>query len=122
MKKNNLLPILLCMFSMLVISACEKAEIQKTTTSKVPIHDRSHCIDDCDECAANDCCCSIELISGLPMGGPLNIQFCGTSTDCVTDTPCSAESVGICANINGFVEHMSFSTVGQIELFCVPKN
>jgi len=119
MRKNNVLPILFCMFSMFVISACEKAEIQKTTTSTVPIHSRFACpVDDCDDCPPADCCCSVQLLSAPPA----TIHFCGTSGECVTDMACSAENVGNCPDINGFKEIFTFQNQFQTELFCVPKN
>ena len=100
--------------------ACEKAEIQQSTTSMVPIEERSCPIDDCEDCPVDDCCCSIEILSDPGLG--VTLDFCGTSGNCPTTMSCSVGGLGNCPDINGFKETITFLSQSQIELFCVPKN
>ena len=115
---KNVIPVLFCMVSLLAISACEKAEIQQSAKSNKHIEGRS-CVDDCSDCAVNDCCCSITILDDPGQG--VNIGLCGTSSPCLSTTACEAESVGNCADIDGFEEPFSFTSQFETKMFCVPQ-
>ena len=110
---------MICMF---ISTSCEKADLQKPTALK-HVEGRGGCpIQDCDECPDNDCCCSIELLS-IPQGGvPVALELCGTSGPCLSTMSCSAGGVGMCPDINGFVENITLIGQGSTAMFCVPQN
>ena len=110
----------LCVPGMFFI-ACEKAEIQQSTSSTVPIEERSCPIDDCDDCPVDDCCCSITLLSD-PSPNQVDLQLCGTSGLCPSTTPCSAGSLGMCSDINGDVEFITLPNQFSTAMFCAAKN
>ena len=66
---------------MLIISACDKAEIQKPT---VKVDDRIDLrTDDCTDCPVNDCCCEIVQTSGTGL-----LSICGSTGARLSSTPC----------------------------------
>ena len=107
---------------MLMISACEKAEIQKSSTlSRKEIKDRSCPTQECEDCdPVEDCCCSITLLDAPFF--PLDLEFCGTSGPCLSTMGCDDDDLGICGDLTGFIENISLPTQFSTALFCVPKN
>ena len=99
---------------MFMITACEEIELQK---SQQKIEARDHCIDDCNDCPVDDCCCVIEALSG----NLVNLTWCGVSDPCVSSTPCSGSAGG--CNISGseFYGTINYGAADYTELFCVPK-
>lgn len=115
MKKNSLLPILFCMSSVLFIMACEKAEV---TNSSAKIEPRSDCVDDCNDCPVNDCCCSITITEG----GETDLILCGTTDPCLSTTACRPAEAGNCI-ISGYTIEMTLNSAGVATgLFCVDPN
>jgi hypothetical protein len=107
---------------MLMITACEKSEMQKSSAiSSKEIKSRSCPTTDCDDCdPVEDCCCSVTLLD-VP-DGPLYLEFCGTSGPCLSTTACNDEDPGICGDINGFIENITLPSQFSTALFCVAKN
>jgi len=120
MESKNIFSILVCMLGLLIITSCEKAEIHKslvTTNDEVQARE-DDCVDDCDDCPVNDCCCSIQLLSL----GSTTLGFCGTSGPCVSTMTCGLSGLPFCPDINGFVETISLIGQSSTVLFCVPQN
>jgi hypothetical protein len=111
--KNNLFCFILVLMSFTI--ACDKSEIQKAA---LKIEARDHCIDDCDECPPDDCCCTVELLSG----GPTTLHFCGTTGPCLSTMVCGAASLGNCPDISGFRESITLLNTSDRDLFCAAKN
>lgn len=121
MNTKNLISVLVCAIAMLMISACEKSEIQNSKTlSTLEIKDRSCPIDDCDDCdPIDDCCCSVQLLSDHQ---DVELEFCGTSGPCLSTEACEDEDPGTCPDIFGFIETISLPMQNSTALFCVPKS
>ena len=101
---------------MLMISACEKAEVK----SDAKIHSRIDCpVTDCQQCPVDDCCCAIQLLSD---DGGLELELCGTSGPCLSEMACEDEDPGTCPDILGFIEVIDFPTQFSTVYFCVAKN
>ena len=118
MKTSLSFSILFSMISMCIFISCEKSEIQKVVKSNKHIEGRS-CVDDCSDCAVDDCCCSITLLS--QPSGTIQIGLCGTSSPCLSTIACQAGSLGMCADISGFEEPFSFTSQFETKMFCVPQ-
>ena len=102
---------------MLMISACEKAEIQNSTTSTKPIEARDHCVEECADCPVNDCCCSITLTEG----SSVDLELCGTTDPCLSTMSCGPTEAGDCM-IEGYILNLTLTTGTPTEFFCVGKN
>lgn len=108
------------MTSLFVISACEKAEIQKPLTMNVsPIDSRSSC----SHCPISDCCCSVEFVSG----GPFIFSLCGSTHTGLSTTPCGPfEIPGMagCPDVTAsyYQGPFNISSSAGPEIFCVPTN
>jgi hypothetical protein len=105
--------ILCCMTSIALLTACEKADIQKPVVDNQPIVPRGPAID-CEDCPVEDCCCAVELIDL----GPVSFELCGTSSPNVITTPCS-DTWGNCS-ISGFLLPYTIMNLYDLELFCMP--
>jgi len=116
MKTSLSFSILICMTSMLIISACEKMEIQNSSSKEeVKIESRA---DDCDDCPVEDCCCRItQTTSGLT-----GLVFCGTTNPELSSLVCGADLEDPCQDVSGFYWFSSLSGSGDDEFFCVQKN
>lgn len=107
-------PILFCMTSMLLISACERAEIQSALVTKlidIVIETRS----DCQECPdLNECCCGVYLQN--PETEDADITLCGTS-----DGPdlCSGATFGDCEVNSGGGHTFMLDEFNDKERFCM---
>lgn len=101
---------------MLMISACEKAEVK----SDAKIHSRIDCpITDCQECPIDDCCCAVQLLSD---NTNVFLELCGTSGPCLSEMACEDEDPGTCPDILGFIEDITLPTQFSTVYFCVAKN
>src|SRR5688572_28623998 len=114
MNYSKYFSILFCTISMLMISACEKSEIHKSTSV---IEDRSDCVDECTDCPLEDCCCSIELTSM----NSINLTFCGVTDPCLSSIPCGPTTVNGCT-ISGYELYSTLTSMNPTTLFCVDKN
>ena len=101
-----------CMF---ISTSCDKSEIQKPA---LQIEARDHCIDDCEDCPVDDCCCVVELLSV----GPATLHFCGTTGPCLSTMACGASGLGNCPDLSGFRETITLQNTSDRDLFCVSKN
>jgi len=111
---KHIISILLCLNFAFFFSACDKAEIQKSVAK---IESRSDCVDECDDCPVDDCCCAITLTDGFTT----NLIFCGVTDPCLSTQACSVEA-GSCV-ISGYELYSALSSVSNpTELFCVNKN
>jgi hypothetical protein len=116
MKNTRLFYILFCTISTLMISACEKAEIQGSTEPLKSINQRA---DDCSNCPPADCCCKVAL------NGTSNaaLTFCGTTNPELSTTTCSADLQSPCPDVSGYIWTTNLSsTSNPDEFFCVAKN
>jgi len=112
--------ILFCLFSLFMITSCEKAEIHKslvTINGEVQARE-DDCVDDCEDCPINDCCCSVQLLSI----GSTTLDFCGTSGPCVSTMACGFSGLPFCPDISGFLETITLTGQFSSALFCVPQN
>lgn len=117
MKTSLSFSILTCMTSMLLILACEKAEIQNHTNSTKSIEARDHCVEECADCPVDDCCCSITLTEG----NNVTVELCGTTDPCLSTTACGPSEAGDC-EISGYTISFLLTSGNPTELFCVDKN
>lgn len=84
---------LLCMITMLIIPACENAEIHSGRETQSPITSRG----DCDDCPDMDqCCCYVE-IDPNDNNNSATIEICGTDA---TGGPTCTGSAGSCLSTN----------------------
>ena len=117
MKTSISFSILICMISMFLFSACENAEIQKTTSGKVQIEPR---LDDCTDCPVNDCCCYVELANPTTSA---NLTFCGVTNPEWSSTVCGPVDFGNCATISGYYWFELLDNMNNPnEFFCVTPN
>ena len=82
MKTLSFPTILTCMMCMFYIS-CENAGIQDSIKGNAEISYRE--IDDCEDCPAQHCCCTIEIDEG---GGNAFLDICGVYTNETVSNPC----------------------------------
>jgi len=104
---------------MFFIASCDKSDIQKSD-SKIALRD--DCVDDCEDCPANDCCCAITLLSSPGIGG-VDLVLCGTSGPCLSERECEVTDLDMCADIlNSFELDINLPNQFSTGLFCVSKN
>ena len=103
------------MTSMFIITACEKAEIQKS--NNVIIQQRA---ESCDYCPVEDCCCYVELTGGATSA---DLAFCGTTNPDISTSTCGPiDLASPCDDISGFYWTEALSSLGNPnEYFCVAK-
>ena len=109
------------MQGLFLITSCEKAEIQKslvTTNGKVQARE-DDCVDDCEDCPVNDCCCAITLLSNTE---PAGLVLCGTTGPCVSERTCDVDELDLCEDIEGFELDIALLNQFSTVLFCVPEN
>ena len=104
--------ILFCMISLLLLSACEKAEMQNSVTNKKPI-DLRNVPNDCNDCPPADCCCAVGWLSGPAV----DLYLCGTTTG-LTGIECGPVQVNNC-EIEGFILPFSVSSTNPLGYFCM---
>ena len=96
--KNTVFSIsFICSLFFLMITACERTELQKSTLDRTQnLTTRSEFCENCDE---DDCCCAVEL--QFPNSSTATLRLCGTADGTITTcsdptppSPCSAISGG----------------------------
>lgn len=96
MKKNQILHIV-CFFLLAFNYACEKADLQKSSTvDDVKIENRD-VPDDCEDCPVDDCCCLVQMTQGSA-----TLDLCGTSSPLFSTTACGPTIAGGCT-ISGYL-------------------
>ena len=103
------------MISLLLISACEKAELQNSTVAQKPIQPRD-VPDDCEDCPVLDCCCAVGWLSGPPV----DLYLCGTTTG-LSGIECGPVQVNGC-EIEGFILPFSVDQNNPLGYFCMSPN
>jgi hypothetical protein len=116
MKHNIFFAIFICMNLMLTTS-CEKADIQKLSTTDNKQLELRNVPDDCSDCPGSDCCCAVRYLEG----DPIDIHLCGTTTG-VSGIECGPVVVGNCT-IEGFILAFSLDENNMpIGYFCMAEN
>lgn len=105
--------ILCCMTSIALLTACEKAEVQKPVVDNQPILPRGPDLN-CEDCPVEDCCCAVELV----IGTSVQFELCGTSSPNNTTTTCS-DTWGLCS-ISGFLLPYTLTQQSALQVFCMP--
>jgi hypothetical protein len=99
MKNTNLFPIFIWLLFVVIMTSCEKTEIQKTTSiEEVLIAPRTDC-QYCPDSPVEHCCCSIEVLTMSTIA----FEFCGTSGSKESITACGPiTGVGCSGDIEGY--------------------
>ena len=107
--------ILTCMMCMFYTS-CEKAGIQDSIKGNAKIEYRA--IDDCEECPAENCCCTIELENGTQA----DLILCGVWNNTSPSNPCSTSNPpSPCSAISGITSLIALNSItNPREHFCLP--
>ncbi len=98
---------------MMMISSCERTEIQKST-----VKDDGRIIPRtgfCDNCAVDDCCCSIEL---KDVNSHATLRLCGTDDGIGS---CSATPPSPCVSISGGAKFKIINSSDPKLEFCMVK-
>ena len=117
MKDRDFLFNFICSLFILMTISCDKSDLQKSLSnddSKLTTR-----TDDCEDCPVNDCCCSIEYVSG----NGVQIEVCGTTGPEIGTSTCGPIDIGSCITISGYYWgpfYVDFSN--NKYLFCMAEN
>lgn len=99
----------------MMVASCEHAELQKSAAKNDPaISTRTI---ECIDCPAEDCCCSIQLLTV----DEVNLRLCGTSSPDNSNNSCGPSFIEGC-EIEGFYLFFGLDNQLQFEIFCMEEN